>query len=456
MSTSRTIPFPSRLPVGEARLKTNSLIVMVVVALLIGTAARISLLIIYPIVVFVIAAVYRFRFSAALLLLLIVITVGLILSFFNGWFIGYKLLALYYILPFLLLLFATLPAGTKADNFNIYFKCIAAVAGLNDIIGFGQFLKFPDSDDSFQGLFSQYSTSINGLMLLNAVVFFYYFMKLMQVKSTQNLLFTIFFLTSSVLGFYGAGQIICILAFILAFYRFKITAIIKTGLIATGGILAIFFLLLLFKPYALEYNMVNLQRLVSFDVEHGPRKIRSFYNYGVSYPRDPKDFLFGSGPGTFNSRSAFMVGSPSYFPSFVWKEDQKPYYFLNYAYTLWNEKNTSQALYLDGFRNQPFSTLLAFLGEYGLIFTLLFGYLFYRMYRETARAYLMVKENRNAVIEFRVFKFLFLLLIFLLLIDNYLEFPETMVTVVLGLKFAQQALLHRVLNLNDNTSVFDE
>ncbi len=77
-----------------------------------------------------------------------------------------------------------------------------------------------------------------------------------------------------------------------------------------------------------------------------------------------------------------MIGSPSYFSriSFI-KDERQPYYFKNYAYTLWNENNTSKALYLDGFRNQPFSSTLAFLGEYGFIFTLTFFVLYYKYYR---------------------------------------------------------------------------
>src|SRR4029079_8471753 len=114
---------------------------------------------------------------------------------------------------------------------------------------------------------------------------------------------------------------------------------------------------------------------------------------------------------TFNSRSAFMVGSPTYFQLFpMIKDDRQPYYFKNYAYTLWNANNTQKELYLDGFRNQPFSSVLAFLGEYGLIFTLAFFYLYYSYYRKVANIYDAQKKDAGLIVYMRFFKFMIILL----------------------------------------------
>jgi hypothetical protein len=132
-----------------------------------------------------------------------------------------------------------------------------------------------------------------------------------------------------------------------------------------------------------------------------------------------------------------MVGSPSYFQLFpIIKDEQQPYYFKNYAYTLWNAGNTQKELYLDGFRNQPFSSILAFLGEYGLIFTLVFFYLYYRYYRRVANLYRSQERSADLLVYFRFFKFLIILLPLLLLIDNYYEYPEIMLLVIVGIKFA--------------------
>ena len=116
-----------------------------------------------------------------------------------------------------------------------------------------------------------------------------------------------------VLGFYGGGLVVCAAAFIAGFLRPKFRAILQTVAIALVSLAVVYYLIFLIKPNVIEYNVANIKKLTTFDLNRSPRKIISFYNYFTSYPRDAKDFLFGSGPGTFNSRSAFMVGSPSYF-----------------------------------------------------------------------------------------------------------------------------------------------
>src|SRR5690606_26569475 len=193
-------------------------------------------------------------------------------------------------------------------------------------------------------------------------------------------------------------------------------AILQTVAIALVSLAVVYYLIFLIKPNVIEYNVANIKKLTTFDLNRSPRKIISFYNYFTSYPRDAKDFLFGSGPGTFNSRSAFMVGSPSYFDKVgFFKDEDQPYYFKNYAYTLWNESNTSQALYLDGFRNQPFSSILAFLGEYGFIFTIWFFILYYIYYKKVSAGYRLRKSDRRATTYFRFIKILIVLLPLLLL-----------------------------------------
>ncbi|MBO9573594.1 MAG: hypothetical protein J7497_15510, partial [Chitinophagaceae bacterium] len=164
--------------------------------------------------------------------------------------------------------------------------------------------------------------------------------------------------------------------------------------------------------------------------------------YGISYPNDIKDFLFGSGPGTFNSRTAFMVGSPTYFTKLPFiKDTEQPYYFKNYAYSLWNPSNNSKALYLDGFRNQPFSSILAFLGEFGFIFFLAFFALYYMYYLKVKNLYKSINTNPEARTNFIFFKFLIILLPLLLLIDNFYEYPEIMLPVLIGIKLSHLALV---------------
>ncbi len=424
---------------SAARQRRNSFVVLIVLSVIIGTFLRISLLVIYPLITLFILGYYRFKITASFMFLLGVAMISFLLSLFENFFLKYKLLSLSYMLPFLLLLFCDL-SGEKNGKFNylsVFMTCLTIVALVNDITGVIQVLIRPYSDDSFVGIYSQYSLSINGLMILNSILFFYYFVSFISHKKSLFLFAAGFFLCCSFLGYYGAGLVIFIVTFILAFFKLRIVAILRTLTIAVISLTIAFLFMYIVKPLALEYNIANIKKLIVFDPVHGARKVTSFYNYGISYPRNPRDFLFGSGPGTFNSRSAFMVGSPSYFQLFpIIKDEQQPYYFKNYAYTLWNAGNTQKELYLDGFRNQPFSSILAFLGEYGLIFTLVFFYLYYRYYRRVANLYRSQERSADLLVYFRFFKFLIILLPLLLLIDNYYEYPEIMLLVIVGIKFA--------------------
>ena len=434
---------------GATRKRTSSFIVLIVLSVLLGTFLRVSLLVIYPLITLFIVAFYRFRITSSFLLILGVALVSFVLSLFGHFYLKYKLLSLSYMLPFLLLLFCD-PAAEKNGRVNyltIFITCLTLVALVNDITGIVQVIIRPYSDDSFVGIYSQYSLSINGLMLVNAVLFFYYFVSFLARKKYIYLFAAMFFLCCSFLGYYGAGLVIFIIAFILAFFKLRITAILRTFSIALVSIALAYFFMYLVKPLALEYNIANIKKLAVLDPVRGARKVASFYNYGISYPRNAKDFLFGSGPGTFNSRSAFMVGSPSYFRLFpIIKDSHQPYYFKNYAYTLWNPNNTQKELYLDGFRNQPFSSVLAFLGEYGLIFTLAFFGLYYHLYRKVAISFRRQQRDAELLVFFRFFKFLIILLPLLLLIDNYYEYPEIMLLVLVGMKFAQMGIEQKKLN----------
>jgi hypothetical protein len=387
---------------------------------------------------------YGLRPSATAILLLAFVSICFALSFFNGTYLNYKLLSLFYVIPFLLLFFALPPSSSNYGYLLKYFIISTAmIALLNDLVGFVQVAENPKSDDSFLGLYSQYSISLIGLTLINNVLFMYFFTLGFYRKSITLIAIAMFFLLCFVLGFYGAGLIVAVIAFTLTFLRFKLISLLKTIGIALGVCVLVYVSMRILKPDALEYNVNNLRIIFNSTLENGPRKLTAFYNYAVSYPHDLKDFLFGSGPGTFNSRSAFMVGSPSYFQAVQFiKSPHQPYYFRDYAYTLWNEKNTVQALYLDGFRNQPFSSVLAFLGEYGLLFTLALVLLYYSYYKRVAGIYSGLKGNVAAEATFRFFKYLIILLPMLLLIDNFVEYPEIMILIALGIKFSHSWLVH--------------
>jgi hypothetical protein len=246
------------------------------------------------------------------------------------------------------------------------------------------------------------------------------------------------------MGFYGAGLIVFFASFTLVYFKWNLFSIIRVAVAAALLLVAIYYMIGFLNPNALDYNKANLKKISNFDVRHGPRKLTVFYNYTISYPNDIKDFLFGSGPGTFNSRSAFIVGSPIYFSGLgIIKSKDQPYYFRNYAYSLWNPSNTSKALYQDGFRNQPFSALLAFLGEYGLIFSLFFAWYYHSQYRQITGMVAANPSPRSKAYR-RIVKFLFCFLGLLLVIDNYHEYPEITLLILVLIKLLHSEIRKEV------------
>jgi hypothetical protein len=74
--------------------------------------------------------------------------------------------------------------------------------------------------------------------------------------------------------------------------------------------------------------------------------------------------------------------------------------------------------------NQPFSSLLALLGEYGIIFTLLFVAAIRKQYLRVRRSIKGKTLLREQMLLADFHKFLLLFFLLLLVIDNYMEYPE--------------------------------
>jgi len=102
-----------------------------------------------------------------------------------------------------------------------------------------------------------------------------------------------------------------------------------------------------------------------------PRKITVFYNYSQVFLDDISLFLFGTGPGTFNSRTSFLLNG-DYSDNLLMQilGPSNPEYAVEHVYSLWNQHILSLS-FNDGTRNQPFSSFIAVLSEYGFLFSII-------------------------------------------------------------------------------------
>ena len=404
------------------------------------TILRVSYFFLYPFIVFLTLYLFRFSLSRNFIILCLLILAGWFLSLRHSFYPMYNLLSLFYVLPFIMFIYSR-PQQRVSENDLVesFLNVTSVIMVMNNIVGYFQFYFFIDpsipQDDNFLGLFGDYSLGCNGLVIVNSILSYYYWKKYQATKFRKYLLYTIFFFVSAFHGFYGAGMIVLVIAFLFSEVRLTVGRMIKAVVIMTALIFSAYWLNYFTNPKALEYNQKVIKRFVDFNAANIPRKLLAFYNYGSGYSQDPVDFLLGSGPGTFNSRSAFLVGSPTYGKMQFLKSDSQPYYFKYYAYTLWNPANTVR--YQDGFMNQPFSSMLSFLGEYGLIITAIIFFGIWHNYKSVKQLSVYAQKGSQGKIYASLYKFLTVYLIAFLILDNFLELPEIIFFILFTLKLIE-------------------
>lgn len=409
-------------------------IFLLLLALLFSTVLRLSLIPLFPFLVLLIAHLYNFKISKAFLILVILLSVNFFLSFRSGFYLKYNLVSLFYFIPFVFLFSTKISESSAFPNLvKPFISCLVFFAVINNIFGIFQYFTNP-YDDSFRGIYGGFTVTQNGLSLLNSILFFYYFLTFTNSGRKVHLIASLFFVFCAILAFYGAGLIVLFIAIAVFYIKLRLKSVFKLLILVIFLGAIAYFLMKIISPNTLDYNLAILSKFWNASIGNAPRKLIVFYNYAVNYPENFLDLFFGSGPGTFNSRSAFMVGSPSYFSVEFIKADSQPYYFKNFAYSLWNASNTGR---YDGFMNQPFSSLLAILGEYGLIFALLFFAMISRQYSAIKK----IMRDKNASLEQitagRLFQFLVIFTLLLLVIDNYMEYPEVMGVLLILIKFSE-------------------
>ena len=361
-------------------INKQNLVITFLVFLTIGllTFLRTGLVIIYPIIILALIGVLSLRISWRVLLLLL-ISIGTIpLSFiinnqpilFNTFF------SLYIIFPLLILLLTSTTAETKRSRqeyYKVFFKFIVVMMVINNLIGMVQYIIYRN-DDAFIGLYGTHGIGAHGLGIINGIMFLYYLIKFKNLPRWSTLPFLLFFLVSFILSFFGLALVLMVCSFFLFYFlfQFRLTRIIKIIplIFLTAGILYFSSA----KTFNYNYNIMEktFETLSTGDFsEEGemPRKLTLYYNYLAIFSNDIKYFLFGVGPGTFNSRVSFLLNG-IYSQNMLVKliGDRESALASEYVFPLWDNEILS-VRFSDGTRNQPFSSIIALLAEYGFIFT---------------------------------------------------------------------------------------
>lgn len=335
------------------------------------------------------------------------------------------LLSYTFILPMVALLFAKPDDDFKerrTELLKTLLKTVTSVMIFNNLLGYIQFFTNP-YDDAFIGIYGRHSIGMHGLALMNGLLFLYYFGKAKNLKiSKADLGFAIFFGLSFVMAFYGMGLLMLVSTVALYFLLVKKQFSFLLALPFVAGLLGL--VMWFVAPDTLKYNLNNIrlgvEALTVKDVENTdtPRKIWMFFRFGNQIQKDAAMAVWGTGPGTYNSRASFLLNG-DYSPNSVLERVLgvcTPELALKQAYPLWDSKILSNP-YQDGTRNMPFTNFISIWSEYGvfclsIVFLGLFSLL------------VLGKKINPASCLICIY------LIINLFVDNYLELNEGLFTLM--------------------------
>jgi hypothetical protein len=395
----------------------------------------------------IIAIIFLFLFHASstkstLLLVVTVFFVTILSSLYLGELnLSNNFLSLYFFLPLLMILLSRIKIADH-DYFHFFIKVLTIILIFNNLVGSIQLIRNPSDDDSFNGFYGTHGLGLHTLSLVNYLVGAYYFIKYQQVKTKNNLVISVFFIVSAILSFYGLGLLVFLLT--IFFYKFSIRKLITSVVLFVFVVVLFGTIVFLFKKKTFDYNVENIRRAGLFfqkdvnpqDVSLIPRKLLLYRNYVQGYSEDPGMFFIGSGPGTFNSRAYFLLNGDysksKLLEAVLGKHDPK--LAAKYVHPLWNTENTVQ--YMDGTRNEPFSSVIALLAEYGFLVFMLFGIMVYSKYRAASKS-ASRDDQKKYLVKYLKFSSLFLLLN--LFTDNFLEYPEMMMIYLLIFKLIEMS-----------------
>lgn len=419
---------------------------IIIVSLFCLTFLRPLLILCYPFILWWLIEVYNFKLSKSYLLFFIVL---LLLSFISmiseGFFLFNYLMGTYLVLtPIVILSLNVRPRKKKySDNlFNLFIRVFTVILAIVNVSAVFYALyalwstEYPD--DVFTGLYGRSGFGSHTLSIINLSVSVYY---LFEKKYKKFILF----IGCGVLGFYGLGLLIFLLA-IVVFYS---PLIIKNiGIVFKGLIILalVFFITYIINPGNVDYIKVNVRDSMSvfesYDYEVEMDKINNYqrtftpryYTFlqgtGRLIMSDAKVFLLGTSPGTYNSRTAFYLNGDFIQNQFI-KDNfsENTYYHEEYVKPILNRKLISVP-WNDGTRNQPFSSLISIFLEYGVLLGLLIVLICRTKIRD-----IWSKTNRDNKRKYVQFLALFLFL--LLLVQNYLEYPEIIIFFLMVFKLIE-------------------
>jgi len=389
--------------------------------------------------------------------LIIVAVITIISSAIEGFFIENFLFSLYLLFPLFILITSKSKAYNEFTNqyyFHNFFSKFTILLAIVNVSAFiySQFLITVDQnfEDSFTGLYGSSGFGSHTLSIINLMVSVYYFYSKKYFKF-------MLFLICGILGFYGLGLMVFLLAFFLVFlsnlYKYWRTF----AMVVLSGLMAAYSLYI-FNPENFRYleKNINYAQLVIDDYSYEkqmktandtlitrvPRFITFLDGSQKRFFNDPKVFLIGTSPGGYNSRVAFYFNGDFMKNKFIKNNfNNRTEYHKEDIFPLLNRKYIERP-YNDGTRNQTFSSLVSILLEYGFFVGGIFLFWFFSKIRRIRKK--LYPHNKA---QSQYVKFLGYFMFFLLLVQNYFEYSEIIFPIL---------ILIKLMEIDHYNTIFDE
>lgn len=409
-------------------------VVTYLLAILMFTFLRKWLIVFYPLII----ALFFFAFKVRLgKLALVSIVLAIISSTYSiideGFYLNTIISILILFIPLLFLISTAHRHILTLERFMILSARVLLIVNITAFVSFfiNMYTKEMLLDDGFIGIYGKSGLMMHTLSLINFTYSVYYFF-------SKRYTFSIFFFISGFMCFYSLGLLIFIASISFVFMFNLNYNNLKKSLFVIPILVGLYFIVQAINPTTISYIEDNIERTISgvsnysYDEEmylsekcyytETPRKITTFVG-GFKRLSDTKIAILGTGPGTYNSRTSFLLNGD--YSSELSNIRNRPKYASYDIYPLWNYDITYRLN--DGTRNQPFSSILALLVEYGVIQFIIFFVLIINLISNF--------KQKGENIKFLLFLFPFVLLN--LVTENYIEYPEFFILILVILKIIE-------------------
>lgn len=444
----------------KLKLEVLTKYIFVVVSILCLTFLRPLLILIYPFLFLVFIILFRCKFTVNVLVFLTIsVFVGLISMLVEGNFFVNYLLSFYLIFsPLILLnlkskeLIFTISQGLFEMFFKI-FSSVLTVVNVSAMIYAVVVISTSDyPDDVFTGLYGTSGFGSHTLSIINLIVSVYYF----YLKKYKGF---VFFFVCGILGFYGLG----LMLFLLTIAVINIPYIIKKiKLIFIGSLVSVVLVSVIYtlNPGNFDYIILNIkdstrvftsykyneemEKVQNYERTFVPRYFTFIDGANSLFFSNLKVFLIGTSPGTFNSRTAFYLNGDFVRSAFIKEHfSENTTYHEAYVKPLLNWKLLTSQRWNDGTRNQPFSSIVSILLEYGAFIGGLILFIFFKRIKS-------IRKHTTSIQKSNYIKFLVVYLFFLMLLQNYMEYPEIIVYFILVFKLIDIDNINEINNSKIN------